>query len=274
MAGDLRVRANGLVADAEAAVQIASAGVVSTGVGARFFVQPVGAVQRAREREGYSRLDATYYDPQVLALRAQASEAGGQALVKSAPDIKLIGKTFVEGVHKVDREYGVPYFTGKELFKTRPVPETFITSHQHTSIDKLLVRRGTTLVTCAGTVGKVMYVRGSLEGCAITHDAIRVLPGPGIHPGYVYAYLASPSGQAELKRCSYGSVIPRLYRTHIENVIVPTAKDGGAEVGRLVDQAFDLRQEALEIENAGIEMFLQCLSKGRLASEDEWGREY
>ena len=69
-------------------------------------------------------------------------------------------------------------------------------------------------------------------------------------------------------------MIPRLYRTHVENVIVPNAKDGGAEVGQLVDEAFDLRQEALEIENAGIELFLKCLSNGRVASESKWGTEY
>jgi len=219
-------------------------------------------------------LDATYYIPEILKFRAHASKIGGKPLVKSVPEINLIGKTFVEGVHKVSSDFGVPYFTGKELFKTRPIPETFITSQRRESIDKLLVRRGMTLITCAGTVGKVMYVRGSLEGSAVTHDAIRVLPGSDLHPGYVYAYLASPGGQTQLKRCSYGSVIPRLYRTHVENINVLRAKDGGAAIGTLVDQAFDLRQQALEIENAAVELFLHSLSKGRLASENEWGKEY
>jgi type I restriction enzyme, S subunit len=274
LASDCRVKANGLLADAEAAIQASSVEFASKDVGSKVFIQPAQMVQRAREGEGYSRLDATYYDPQVLALRGNTLKAGGKALVKSVPNINLIGKTFVDGVHKVESDYGVPYFTGKELFKTRPIPETFITSQRRESIDKLLVKRGMTLVTCAGTVGKVMYVRGALEGCAVTHDAIRILPGAAIHPGYVYAYLASPSGQAELKRCSYGSVIPRLYRTHVENVVIPNVKDGGAEIGRLVDRAFDLRHKALKIENTSVELLLSCLSKGRLATEEEWGTEY
>jgi hypothetical protein len=269
-----------LLADAEASFLAAGVDSEATGVATvksrvpNFFVERIGAIRRAKEQEGYTRLDATYYSPRVGALRKQVSEAGGRTLVKRVPGVVLIGKTFVEGVHKVDQEYGVPYFTGKELFKTRPIPETFITSRRRASIEKLIVQRGTTLVTCAGTVGKVMYVRGALEHCAVTHDAIRVLPGRDVHPGYVYAYLASPNGQAELQRCSYGSVIPRLYRTHVENVVIPKTKDGGEKVGQLVDRAFDLRQEALEVENGGIDSFLQCLSKGRIASERKWGREY
>ena len=238
------------------------------------FVRPASELWAAKQAEGYARLDVTYYKPEVLRLRSQLRATTGRTVGDLAGGVTLIGKTFVEGVHKVEQAYGVPYFTGKELFKTRPIAETFITSGRRALIERLLVTKGTTLITCAGTVAKVMYVRGALEGAAITHDAIRVLPEGKVHPGYVYACLASLAGQAQLQRCSYGSVIPRLYRTHVEDILIPVAQDGGAAVGELVDEAFDLRQQALEKENAAIELFLQSLKWGRSAVEKEWGREY
>lgn len=239
-----------------------------------WFLQPASQIFQARDTEGYARLDATYYEPTTLKLRNELCAANAQALKSVVPKVILIGKTFVEGVHKVEKDYGVPYFTGKELFKYRPLPETYITSQRRALIDKLVVTRGTTLVTCAGTVGKVMYVRGALESAAITHDAIRVLPGNEIHPGFVYAYLSSPVGQSQLQRCSYGSVIPRLYRTHVENILIPRLSDSGSAIGDLIDQAFDLRDQALKIENEAIKLFIKCLLQGQSVTEQEWGEEY
>ncbi|MDB5776784.1 MAG: restriction endonuclease subunit [Herbaspirillum sp.] len=277
---DLRVRANLALQEANRRITVLdnvgtdSAGVFPGNPSVASFVRRASDVHNAAEREGCARLDATYYAPGVQKLRNQLRAAAAFRLVDIAVKVILIGKTFVEGVNKVERDFGVPYFTGKELFKTRPLPETFITCRRKEVIDRLLVRRGTTLITCAGTVAKVMYVSGALDGSAVTHDAIRVIPGADMHPGYVYAYLASPGGQAQLSRCSYGSVIPRLYRTHVEEILIPRPNDQGVEIGQMVDNAFDLRDEALEIENVAVETFLRALKQGRSAVEQEWGEEY
>lgn len=272
---DLRVNANALLDEANRRVLVlANAHDFERQTHHPWFVHPAHQILRAREIEGCARLDATYYEPATLKLRAQLRTSDGRILKDVVPSVILIGKTFVEGVHKVEREYGVAYFTGKELFKYRPLPETFITSHRSALIEKLIVARGTTLVTCAGTVGKVMYVRGALEGSAVTHDAIRVLPGKAIDPGFVYAYLASSAGQAQLQRCSYGSVIPRLYRTHVENILIPPVADRGAGIGDLVDQAFDLRSQAMRAETMAVGLFLKALRMGRSDTEEQWGKEY
>lgn len=238
------------------------------------FVHSAAVLQQARIDQGYVRLDATHYDPESLKMVNSLREGGAVALRTLADRVVLIGKTFVGGVHKVERGNGVPYFTGKELFTTRPTPETFITSNRKALIDRLLVKRGTVLVTCAGTVGRVMYVRDLFEGAAITHDAIRIIPGDDLHPGFIYGCLTSPIGRVQMERCVYGSVIPRLYRTHVENVLIPKPKDGGKEVGSLVDAAFDERANAYELENDAIALLLKSLQVGRLATERKWGKEY
>lgn len=284
-ASSLRVEANRLLKEAEKRVQVEiglpsyqsfnQVRSVNHGkyISTTYIVNSRRVIE-ARDQEGHARLDATFYEPRALELRRFILASGGVSLGDVVPSVILIGKTFVEGVHKVEREHGFPYFTGKELFKTRTVAETFITSRRRAAIDRLIVKRGTTLITCAGTVGKVAYVRGPLEESTVTHDAIRVLPGKRVHPGYVFAFLNSPYGRVQLNRCAYGSVIPRLYRTHIEKVVLPIPGDHGDGIGCLVDQAFDYRADALAIENEAINIFLRALQQGRDLVETEWGREY
>jgi hypothetical protein len=124
-------------------------------------------IERHRE-EGYQRLDSKYYDPIALEIRERIKQCSSWNFLGNISAITLIGKTFVPGVNKVEKEYGIPYFTGKELFRARITPDTFITSKNKADIERLIVSRGTTLVTCAGTSGKVAYVGGQLEGTTVT----------------------------------------------------------------------------------------------------------
>ena len=232
-------------------------------------------VRKCGHNGEHLRLDATYYDPKASSVRRKVERCRKwQPLKNVVGNVILLGKTFVDGVFKVEEEFGVPYYTGKELMKNRPLPETFITCQKKAILERLTVKRGTTLITCAGTVGRVMYVRGSFEGASVTHDAIRVLPNGTAHPGYVYAFLSSPLGQIQLARCSYGSVIPRLYRTHVEQISIPIPTDNGAEIGAKVDEAFDLRAQALKSENDALALFGDALKRGRAYVEREWGADY
>ena len=133
---------------------------------------------------------------------------------------------------------------------------------------------GMTLITCAGTVGKVIYVRKQLTGSAVTHDAIRVIPGEKLSAGYIYAFLNSPAGQLQLRRCKYGSVIPRLHKRHIERIVVPVPPDKGASIGAIVDNAFDLFSLASKDEGDAINLFLDSVMLGQRETEARWGEGY
>ncbi len=221
------------------------------------------------------RMDSTFYNPVAFVIREQIKKKKWTTVEKGSEDVILLGKTFVPGVHKVEKEFGIPYFTGKELSKFRQSPETFITSQNRPFLKKLTVNAGTILITCAGTVGKVMYVSGQLENAAITHDAIRVIPSKNkLHAGYIYAFLASAYGKSQLDQCSYGSVIPRLYSSHIKNIILPIPDDTGSSIGEKVDQAFKCRSNAFGKEEKAIRLFLEAIEMGKDAVESKWGRAY
>jgi len=280
--GRLRVDANALLDEASAGLRIhgdlpdlQQSADHEDSFWCKTFTMPSTEIEQGDEARSYHRLDAAYYDPIVQRLRRKIVETGRFVTVAQASsEVILIPKTFVEGVHKVEKEYGIGYFTGKELLRTRLIPDVFITSAKRALIDRLVVQQSTILVTCAGTIGRVMYVSGNLEGMTVTHDAIRVCPNGSIAPGFLFAFLSSQYGQLQLRRCSYGSVIPRLYKTHVEQIVVPYPRDGGAAVGELVDRAFENRRLAAKIEAEAISLFETAVEEGKGITEEKWGTEY
>ena len=92
----------------------------------------------AQAEDGYRRLDATFYAPEARRAICRIKEAGGHGtLADHGCMITLLGKTFIPGVHKVEREWGMPYFTGKELITARIAPTTFIASQKYGAFGKV-----------------------------------------------------------------------------------------------------------------------------------------
>lgn len=276
-ANALRVEANRLLETAEKQVSIQNGLDIdaSTDVsGFDVFSSSLSTILERRSEEGYQRLDSKFYRPEVLELRQRIKKCQHWHYLNEIALVTLLGKTFVPGVNKVEKGNGTPYFTGKELFASRLIADTFIMSKKKKDIDKLIVTAGTTLVTCAGTTGKVAYVGGHLTGSAVTHDAMRVEPRDGIAGGYLYAFLSSRYGREQLERCSYGSVIPRLHDSQLKRFVVPLPPDRGSSIGEIVDSAFSKFSLATTAETASIEIFLSAVQQGRTATEAEWGEEY
>ena len=222
-----------------------------------------------------NRLDASYYNPiavKVIQLISECSKS--EYLGEMVEDIVLIGKTFVPGVYKVDEGHGIPFLTGKELFKYRIFINTFIASNKKQNIERLIVLKGYTLITCAGTVGKVIYVGKELNNIAVTHDAIRVIPNSKLDGGYIYSFLSSKLGQLQLDKYKYGSVIPRLHKTQISSILIPIPEDRGKSIGSIVEEAFRLRYNAIESEDTAFDLFISSIKMGRKKTEETWGVEY
>jgi len=274
---ELRAKANGTLREAEEALWrqnylecIPSVSDTETG-----FVSSRSALEAMLGETRQLRLDATFFRPEAIAIRDRIKKCPRWGTLDSlGAEVILLGKTFIPGVHKVERDWGIPYFTGKELIRTHLDANTFIASQKASHLDRLTVRRHMVLITCAGTVGRVAYVRGQLEGAAVTHDAIRVISPKGIAPGYVYAFLSSEAGQLQLQQCAYGSVIPRLHSQHIKSIVMPVPSDGGIAIGDRADVAHDYRTGAAVLEKEAIALFTSAIERGRAYIESEWGAEY
>lgn len=230
------------------------------------------------EYEGNARirLEATFQAKAArTAERLVQSAREWKRLRKIVAAIPYTGPGSMPGVPKVEEGNGIPTVTGRDLGLARPRPSYHLARTNQKVLDKMIPARGTTLVMCAGTLGKTDYVRGNYEEWAVSLDVIRVVPAPlKLHPGYVHAFLTSPLGQAQMLRHKYGSVIPRIHSRQVAEVCVPMPPDKGASVGAEVDQAYDMRATAVSLENQAISLFTSAIQRGRDYIESEWGSEY
>lgn len=111
---------------------------------------------------------------------------------------------------------------------------------------KLAIRRGWTLVTRAGTIGRMAFVRPDMDGLACSEHAMRVVPdSDAIRPGYLYAFLSGRFGVPLVCGSTYGAIVQHIEPEHIADLPVPLAPDAvQEEAHRLVTEASELRTRA------------------------------
>ncbi|NJL57649.1 restriction endonuclease subunit S [bacterium] len=111
---------------------------------------------------------------------------------------------------------------------------------------ELLIDEGWTLITCSGTIGRMVYSRADMKGMAGSQHFMRVVPDrTKIPPGYLYAYLSSKFGVPLVVSGTYGAIIQHIEPHHIADLPVPRLGDAiEAEVHELVEEAAKLRTQA------------------------------
>ena len=98
------------------------------------------------------------------------------------------------------------------------------------------------------------FVTEAWDGWAGSDDLARIAAKESLsHPGYLYAFLASPYGQAQIEREIYGGVIDHLEVEHLAGIRIPIPPlKIQEEIGRRVYQAFSLRDQANALEEKAI----------------------
>lgn len=209
------------------------------------------------------RLDAHFYNP--AAQLAVANIRKCQSEVKTVGDVAKEIRMSPLFVRKyVENEHGVPYIAGKQISQVRPEFK-YISRTATEELDQHILHEGWTLITCAGSVGKVGYVSGHLAGAA-AQDVMRVIPDESkVDGAYLNAWLASEYGRVLIERCSYGSVVDRVSPQHISSVLIPlpSPKDQG-EIGDKVREAYEKRAEAIRLEEEAKSILLTELTKAQV----------
>lgn len=201
----------------------------------------------AKDLDG--RFDASYHLPEVttiINLLKQKSER-----VTKLSDKTIVSNIILPGRFKriyVDKNNGIPFFGGKQLLQLCPTNLKYLSPKYHSGrIDKeLKIKKDMVIVSCSGTIGKVMLAPKHWEGWAINQHCIRIVAASKDYSGYLYAWLASPYAKPLILRNTYGAVIDELDDVQMSNVIVPILRDKNKikEINDLVLQANDLRNEA------------------------------
>jgi type I restriction enzyme S subunit len=119
----------------------------------------------------------------------------------------------------------------------------------------------TTLISCSGTIGRMVYARADMDGIWSSQHIMKVVPDPElVPPGFLYAYLSSEFGVPLVVSGTYGSIIQSIEPQHIEDLPVPrlgTEIEGAAH--ELVERAARLRSSAGLVREAVLERVTNLL---------------
>ena len=107
------------------------------------------------------------------------------------------------------------------------------------------------LITRSGTLGRTVFIWKNYEEYAASEHLIRVIPfEPEIDEAYLYAFLSSDYGYHQLLRYKHGAVIDEITEDQISQSIIPIPdKNQQKEIGDIVRKAYDLRAEAIRLED-------------------------
>ena len=169
------------------------------------------------------------------------------------------GRNYVE-----NPDAGVSFLSSSEMMEARPHPKNYISKALTRNLARLIVREGTILVSCSGSIGNVVICTSDLDGSAVSQHAIRVVPNLDLNRGLLYAFLQSDVGQFLLTRSKSGSVVESLYEADISGLPIPLLpKALRDEMTRLLDESSDLRVRANELlARAEVEIEHVCFLEG------------
>ena len=202
------------------------------------------------------RFDGSFHDPV-----AQAAE---EALHKSRLEIATLCDPRVTREIRAITKFrkrvyvptgGIQMLSSKQLMQVDPIDVKRLAKGAHTKdLPEIALKRDMVTVSRSGTIGRVQIIPAYMGGWAGSEHATRILSAVGMSPGFLYAWLASDYGQRLIKRFSYGSVILEIDKDMIGSVPIPLPpRDVRDKIGKLVESANDLRDQAWRIERETIQ---------------------
>jgi type I restriction enzyme S subunit len=196
------------------------------------------------------RLDASFYNPRVL--------AAVQALDESGMEIRTLGdvteRVFIPPRFKrvyVDADHGVPFIQGSHILQFRLTDLKYLSRKAHKGLERWIIESGWILVTCSGTVGRVAITPSHWDRWAASQHILRIVPKNDAQcpVGYLATYLASPIGQAQLTAQIYGAVVDELTEEQARSVRVPIPTNRAQrlkvkKINEMAMEALRMRDEA------------------------------
>jgi len=158
----------------------------------------------------------------------------------------LVNAGRIKRLWVTDELHGIRFLSSTDILKADISDLQLISKKAARANPKLLIKSDWTLITRAGTIGRMAFARPDMDGLACSEDVLRVIPDADkIPPGYLYAYLSSKFGVPLVIGGTYGAIIQHIEPEHIANLPVPRlGRKTEQRVNELVSEAARLRSEA------------------------------
>lgn len=149
------------------------------------------------------------------------------------------------------RKHGVPFLTSGSMLRADLTDVGLLRRKDAESarLSYLRLTRGTTLISCSGSIGRTVYTRPDMEGMWASQDIMKVVPGPRKIPsGYLFAFLSSKFGVPMVTSGTYGAIIQHIEPEHIADLPVPRLyRHLEGRVHQLVERAAQARSTAVKL---------------------------
>lgn len=167
------------------------------------------------------------------------------------------------------RDYGTPLLQGSHIPMGRIHELKYISNSQTDRMERWVIRSGTVLVTCSGTIGRVAIASNTMNGWAASQHILRITPKIGVsHEGYIATFLMTPYGQHQLQSKIYGGVVDELTAEDTAKVLIPDLPYAEQEkIGAPAREAYELRDQANALENQAIACMEAVISPNNEASK-------
>lgn len=140
----------------------------------------------------------------------------------------------------------VQYFQSSDVQNAEEFSPVHIFKGQAESLN-LLVNKGDVLVTGFGTIGNTRLVSKHQDGVCYANNVCRIRTNNNIPNGFIYAFMTSKYGYAQLNNNASGSVVRYIEAPGIKRTLVPRVPESfQKEVDDLIQESARLREEATE----------------------------
>jgi len=138
----------------------------------------------------------------------------------------------------------VGYFQSSDILSAAEDSNIFINKTQAISLN-LLVKKNDILITGFGTIGDTRLVSKYQDGTSYANNVCRIRIKDNNLYGYVYAFLSSKYGIAQLNKNASGSVVRYIEAPGIKRTLIPNFTDSlKEEIDELIRQSSSLREDA------------------------------
>lgn len=207
------------------------------------------------------RLDAHFYNPMAkLIVENITKHCPKNDKLFNVADCSFRGSRSTRNY--VDKDNGIAFLSGKNIIQIRP-DFKYISKSETANLDDMLLSEGQILISRSGTLGRTVLIYKNYEGCAASEHLIRVKPDAQIiDSGYLYAFLSSDYGYHQLLRYKHGAVIDEITEDQISQSVIPLPSDKQQkEIGDLIRKAYELRAEAIKLEDEAQKLLTQALTQ-------------
>lgn len=207
------------------------------------------------------RLDAHFYNPMAF--------LAAQNIINNSNDYKELKNGIAKRVFYlnrftrtfVEKGFGIPYLAGKDIIKIRPTDVSYLSKSETSGLEDYKMKKGWILMTCSDTLGRTCYIWNNYEDWVGTHDLIRIETEDSFDSAYLSAFLNTEYGYYQALHFKHGAVIDHLTPEQVEQILVPIPKESEIkEIGDVVRQAYDLRAEAIKLEDEAQEILTKALT--------------